>query len=206
MESGVSMTKTALVTIVIGEAYQKLFQRYAAKRFRAYAERCGYDAKIISEKIRDMPDKKLTWQKMCLADLPWLQEYEQVIILDSDILIARDAPPFPVAPAGKILAALDKGAFQVNSGVMAYRPGTEITAIMNETLKDTEPYWDQRALTKVLQGTGRLQPLDPRFHCMFYVRSWWIFPALFRRNWFYHALCSKKKLALIEWLLLGRRR
>src|SRR5262245_3333639 len=125
--------KTALVTIAIGKKYEDMFERYAAARFRAYADRCGYDAKIITKPIRDLPGKKFTWQKMLLFELPWFRDYDQIIALDSDILIAHDAPPFPEVPAGKIVAALDKGPFEVNSGVMVFRPGPEVEAVLQET-------------------------------------------------------------------------
>lgn len=190
--------KTKLVTIVIGDAYIRDFDTMARERFEHYAGRCGYDPVIITEPIREIPGKKLTWQKLCLHDLPWFQEGPKVICLDSDLLIARDAPPFPDVPDGYVGAVLDKGDIGINSGVLVYQASLQIAAIFEECHKDPDPFWDQFALNRVLRERDRFYPIDPRFHCMFYVRSWTIFRSLFRRYWLYHSLSSKRKLALIR--------
>ena len=57
------------------------------------------------------------------------------------------------------------------------------------------------AIDRVLKKNDALQLIDPRFHCMFYVRSRRIFRAVFGRNWIYHSLHGKSKLVLISRLL-----
>lgn len=193
--------KTALVTIAIGDRFQQLYQRFARDRFEGYASRHGYDLRVITEPVRDIPGKKLTWQKLCLGDVPWFSDYDRIACLDSDILIARDAPALPEVLPGLVGCALDKGPFQINSGVLIYRPGPDIVALFEDALKDDDPFWDQKALTRVLQERGRYHLIDRRFHCMFYVRSWSVFRSVFQRHWFYHALHGKRKLELIERLL-----
>jgi hypothetical protein len=197
---------TKLVTIVIGESYLKDFNETARDRFEAYAARCGYEPIIITEPIRQIPGKKLTWQKLCLPDLPWFREGTRVICLDCDILIANDAPPFPEVPRGYVGAVLDKGDMGINSGVLVYEASPEIADIFEECHKDPDPYWDQMALNRVLNERKRFHPIDPHFHCMFYVRSWTLFKSLFGHHWLYHSLSSKKKLFWIESLLRLQRR
>lgn len=197
---------TKLVTIVIGETYVKDFNETARERFEAYAERCGYEPVIITEPIRDIPGKKLTWQKLCLHDLPWFKKGTRIICLDCDILIAKDAPPFPDVPSGYVGAVLDKGDIGINSGVLVYEASQEIADIFEEAHKDPDPYWDQIALNRVVHERNRFHPIDPHFHCMFYIRSWTVFRSVLGHHWLYHALSSKKKLGVIEKLLQLQRR
>lgn len=201
---------TALVTIVIGEAYQALFDRYARARFEAYAARHGYAARIIDRPLLALPGKKFTWQKLCLPAWPEYGAFDRLAVLDSDILIARDAPPLPEVPEGKVALVADKPApnlpRQYNSGVLLYRPGAAVTAFFAEARLDPEPYWDQWALTRVLLAHGADQALDRRFNRLVYLRCRSLPGTLLRRHWFYHALGGKSKLALAERLLQWQRR
>ena len=179
--------RTALVTIVIGDAYQRLYGRYVQARFERYALRHGYDVRLVGEPIRPLPGKKPTWQKLCLMDLPWFREYDQIAFVDADILIARDAPAFPVVPAGKVAGVADKLPYQMNSGVLVYRPTPEVAAVFEEALCDNDPFWDQKALTRCLLYRHMDEPLDPRFNRQFYFKNWSLPGSLLRRQWFYHA-------------------
>ena len=119
----------------------------------------------------------------------------------NDILIAKDAPPLPAVEPGKVGGVMDKPPAGHNSGVLIFRPGKEVAAMFEEAILDPDPFWDQVAIDRVLKKNNALQLIDPRFHCMFYVRSWRIFRAVFGRNWIYHSLHGKSKLALISRLL-----
>jgi len=193
--------KIGLVTIVIGKAYQDLFDQYSRERFTDYAKRHGYELLVIEKTIRDLPGKKLTWQKCCLHDLEWVRSKDLVAFLDSDILISKDAPALPMIAQGKIGGVMDKPPAGLNSGVLIFRPGKEVASIFEEALLDPDPFWDQVALDRILKRENALQLIDSRFHCMFYVRSWRIFGAILKRNWIYHSLHGKSKLALIKSLL-----
>lgn len=193
--------KTALCTIVVGKKYIEAFDRYSRKRFEGYARRHGYDPIVLTEPVRDLEGKKFTWQKLCLPDLPWWREYEQVAFLDADIIIARDAPALPVMPPGKIGVVPDKLPFQVNSGVLVYKPDDAIKSLFDEALLDGDPFWDQRALSRVMFYRKMEKVIDRRFNRQFYFACWSIFSSLFRRQWFYHACHGKIKLPFISaWL------
>lgn len=202
--------KTALVTIVIGDAYRRMYDEYIRARFETYATRHGYDLRVIDRPILDLPGKKFTWQKLCLPEVPWYGEYDRLAVLDCDILIARDAPPLPVIPDGKVGLVADKPTAQMpvqyNSGVLVYPPGPAITAAFAEARKDPEPYWDQWALTRVLLERHMDVPLDRRFNRMVYVKCWSFPGTLLRRHWFYHALGGKSKLNLAKGILRWQRR
>jgi len=126
---------------------------------------------------------------------------DMIAFLDSDILIAKDAPALPLVEPGKIGGVMDKPPAGLNSGVLIFRPGKEVAAMFEEALLDSDPFWDQVAIERVLKKTHSLQLLDPRYHCMLYVRLWRILGAVFRRNWIYHSLHGKSKLAIISRLL-----
>ena len=193
--------KIGLVTIVIGEKYTALFDEFSRSRFENYAHRHSYETLVVDKPIRELPGKKLTWQKCCLHDLEWVRSMDMVAFLDSDILIAKDAPALPLVEPGKIGGVMDKPPAGLNSGVLLFRPGREVAAMFEEALLDPDPFWDQVAIDRVLRKNNALQLIDPRFHCMFYVRSRRIFRAVFGRNWIYHSLHGKSKLTLISRLL-----
>lgn len=194
--------KTTLCTLVVGESYIEAFNKYARDRFLAYARRHGYEPVILNEPVRDLPGKKLTWQKLCLPDLLWWKQSEQVIFVDADILIAKDAPAMPVMPPGKIGGVPDKLPYQINSGVLVYQPSEEIRSVFEEALLDGDPFWDQRALTRVMLYRKMEKLIDPRFNRQFYFKCWSLGSSLFCRQWFYHACHGKIKLPFIHWWLL----
>ena len=197
--------KTALVCIVIGEKYRAIYDRYIRARLEGYAKRHGYDLRLIEQPILDLPGKKFTWQKLCLPELPWFYDYDRLAVLDSDILIASDAPALPEVPDGKVGLVADKGTDQMpvqyNSGVLIYRPTAAVADAFAEARKDPEPFWDQWALTRVLRARGMDHLIDRRFNRMVYVRCWSLPGTLLGRHWFYHALCGKSKLDLANNLL-----
>ncbi len=198
--------KTVLCTIVVGAPYLAAFDRYSRKRFETYAARHGYQAVILTEPVRDLPGKKFTWQKLCLPDLPWWDTCERVAFLDADILIARDAPALPDVPEGKIGGVPDKLPYQINSGVLVYKPCPSIRDLFNEALEDTDPFWDQRALTRVMLYRRMEKLIDRRFNRQFYFNCPSFPGSLLRRHWFYHACHGKVKLPFIAtWLALTLR-
>jgi hypothetical protein len=67
-DGGAEAVKTALVAIVIGDAYRRIYDQYIRARFESYAQRHGYDLRVIDQPIRDLPGKKFTWQKLLLPD------------------------------------------------------------------------------------------------------------------------------------------
>ncbi len=197
--------KTALVTIVIGDAYRRIYDRYVRARLERYAERHGYGLRVIEQPILDLPGKKFTWQKLCLPEMPWFGRFDRLAVLDSDILIAADAPALPEVPDGAVGLVADKGTaempVQYNSGVLVYRPCPAVAAAFAEARKDSEPFWDQWALTRVLRERKMDHVIDRRFNRLVYVRCWSFPGTVMGRHWFYHALCGKSKLDLVDRLL-----
>jgi hypothetical protein len=195
--------KTCLINIAIGEKYIQMYDQWVRARMQRYCDKHGYDLKLITTPIRDLPGKQFTWQKLCVFDLPWLREYDQVIFVDSDILVAKGAPAMPVVKPGKIGCVHDKLPYQINSGLLIFSPTDAIRDVFEEALLDGDPFWDQKALTRSVLYRKMEEPVDPRFNRQFYYRSWSVFESLFCRQWFYHACHGKSKIPLISaWLKL----
>lgn len=195
--------RTCVVTFVVGESYLRDFDRYARKRMELYCARHGYDFKVLSEPVRELPGKKYTWQKLLLPECDWWGGYDRVCFLDADILVAKDAPALPGVEEGKIGGVPDKLPYQMNSGVLIYRPSEAIADCFREALEDKDPFWDQKALTRVMLHRWMEQPIDRRWNRQFYFKCASLWGSLFRRQWFYHACHGKAKLPFISrWLRL----
>ena len=115
----------ALVTLNIGEPYKRMWEESFADTWHAYGERHGYD--IIS--IEDYIDQSGVaharsphWQKCLILEHPDTQDYEDVVWVDSDILIN-----FHRAPC--VVAANSEGAKQGKIGAVTWsgseRPNAE---------------------------------------------------------------------------------
>jgi hypothetical protein len=194
-------SKTCIVSVVIGPKYQEVFDRYSRKRLENYCTRHGYDLKILTEPVRELEGKKYTWQKLLLPECDWWRSYDQVVFMDSDIVVAKDAPALPVVSSGKIGGVPDKLPYQMNSGVWIAHPDEEIESCFTEALEDQDPFWDQKALTRVMLHRYMDEPIDGRFNRQVYFKCWSFLGTLFRRHWFYHACHGKLKLPFIHaWL------
>ena len=91
--------RALLATVVAGDAFQQM-HAITGKYHRAYAERFGWDYRVITEPIReDWPSP--SWWKLDLYNA--LEEYEAVVFIDAD------AWPWPHAPS--ILDAVPPGRF-----------------------------------------------------------------------------------------------
>jgi hypothetical protein len=106
--------RTVLVTLTIGDQYQKQWQDVCAPTWRRYAERHGYDVIAIDQP----PDRSAraqmrspAWQK-CLVLRPEITgTYDRVVWLDADILINPDAPAITNGVPIEKIGAMDESVF-----------------------------------------------------------------------------------------------
>jgi len=86
--------KNAIVTVIIGGEYLKIWKTLCEANWRAYADLHGYDIFVISDYI-DKSDASLArspaWQKLLILEQPWSQRYERIIWMDADIVISPTA-------------------------------------------------------------------------------------------------------------------
>jgi hypothetical protein len=89
------VSKTAIVTLAIGQNYSERFELLCRKNWSAYAERHGFDIVVIKEPL-DLSDRARrrspAWQKCLVLGLKDLATYERVVWVDSDIVINPNAP------------------------------------------------------------------------------------------------------------------
>jgi hypothetical protein len=88
-----SPNRAAIVSFVIGDDYEATWSKLCAPSWIAYAERIGVDLIVFKDRL-DKTDlsRSPAWQKLLILALPWMQRYERIIWLDSDIIISRSAP------------------------------------------------------------------------------------------------------------------
>ncbi len=90
------MAKSAIVTMVVGDRYRTLWERYCAPNWTAYASQHGFDIRLIDHPLdaSELARRRgLNWQKLLIGAIPELGSYEHLVWVDADIVInARDAP------------------------------------------------------------------------------------------------------------------
>ena len=86
----------AVVTLVVGARYKKCFKQYCYPNWSKYAARHGLDLVVFDQPLdtsNRARARSIAWQK-CLAVIhPKVQKYDQVVWIDSDVVINdRRAP------------------------------------------------------------------------------------------------------------------
>lgn len=101
------MKKTAIVTLAIGSAFQKQWERLCADNWRQYARRHGCDLVILDQPLdhsERATGRSFAWQKCLILSDPTAKKYDQVAWFDCDIFFnPLDAPNiFNVVPVEKV--------------------------------------------------------------------------------------------------------
>ncbi len=96
--------KKALVTLTIGSAYREMGQ-ITHPLMRAYARRCEVDFLVLQQpRVNSRYGLSTRYEKFQLFEL--LQYYDQIAFVDTDILLAPDAPSlFKLVPRDRFAAA-----------------------------------------------------------------------------------------------------
>jgi hypothetical protein len=87
--------KAALVTLVIGERYLRLWRRYSRSTWLSYAHKHGLDVIAIDQPIDDSSrahSRSPAWQKLLILSQEFAKNYEQLVWVDSDIIINSRSP------------------------------------------------------------------------------------------------------------------
>ncbi|MEI7531879.1 MAG: hypothetical protein WCK52_08100 [Betaproteobacteria bacterium] len=80
----------AIVAFALGEKYQKMFNDLCRLDWEKYCKKYNYDFYLITEPLDDSSRAQArspSWQKLLILSQPWSSSYEQVVWLDTDILI-----------------------------------------------------------------------------------------------------------------------
>ncbi len=88
------MNKNAIVTICMGEKYQKIGE-LTHPTIQSYAEKIGADFIVLSEK--NIAQTTPHWEKFAIKN--FLNKYHRIIYFDTDIIIREDCPDlFGIVP------------------------------------------------------------------------------------------------------------
>src|ERR1043166_4029458 len=117
--------RKAMVTILIGEKFQRIWSERARPSWEAYAGRHGYDIVIIDRVIDPSPranERSLIWQKLLALSVPEVQRFDRVLWLDSDVIINAETAPcaMEATPPDKIGAVRDQALLSHPSLALAF--------------------------------------------------------------------------------------
>ena len=89
--------KAAIATVVIGESYRRHYGNIFEPSVQRYASRHGYDV-LLFDRPLSVPElgdvSKFNFTKLLIPVESHLQTYDRLMVLDADILVSREAPPF----------------------------------------------------------------------------------------------------------------
>jgi len=90
------MNTKAIFTLVLGEEYERHWETYARPSWEEYGRRHGYDIIPVNKPIRELHPLSVRpphWQKCFVLSHPDAGRYEDVVFLDSDIMINYHRAP-----------------------------------------------------------------------------------------------------------------
>ena len=86
--------KVCLTTICIGDMYIRQYNELFRSFHEAYAKKCGYDFKVITEYIKGpYHPSVISLNKVLVCNYNWETEYDFIIFIDADIIINKNTPP-----------------------------------------------------------------------------------------------------------------
>ena len=90
------MKSKAIVTLILGDNYQKKFKEHCFSNWKEYADKHGY-ALLIFDRPLDTSvraeQRSPSWQKCLVFNEPAVRKYKQVVWIDSDVLINAHVSP-----------------------------------------------------------------------------------------------------------------
>lgn len=92
----VNNNRKALVTLVIGREYERMFARYCQPSWTAYCNKFSYDLIVITSPLDESARGKArspSWQKLLILSQEWSAKYDQIVWLDTDIMINGQLAP-----------------------------------------------------------------------------------------------------------------
>jgi hypothetical protein len=87
--------RKAIVSLVIGDEYQAIWQTMSQPNWQAYCERHGFDLIVITAPLDTTErgqGRSPAWQKLLVLNEPWSSLYDRIVWVDADIVISPTAP------------------------------------------------------------------------------------------------------------------
>ena len=87
--------RAALVTLNVGERYRSLWRRYSSFAWHSYADKHRLDVIAIDQPIDSSSlarSRSPAWQKLLVLGQDFAKRYEQIVWVDSDVIINPSSP------------------------------------------------------------------------------------------------------------------
>jgi hypothetical protein len=144
----------------IGTGSHERLLRIAARSFRPFAERHGYDLHLHTEVLD--ASRPAPWSKVpILRDL--LDRYERVLWLDGDVVVVDASEDIPCPSLMALVEHRTKEGLIPNTGVWALRAGDDAQTFLSEVWAQEDllehRWWENAAVCRLLGY--RLDPVGP---------------------------------------------
>jgi hypothetical protein len=152
------MNRKAIASL--GSGPHEPLLRLAARSFGPFARRHGYDLHLHTEAVE--PGRPAPWSKVpILRDL--LDRYEQVLWLDSDLIIVDPREDVPAPGFMALVEHETKDGRMPNSGVWALRASADMRRFLDAVWAQDDlvdhRWWENAAICRLLGYT--LDPVAP---------------------------------------------
>ena len=85
-----------IATLTLGKKYEDYFNKYSRKGWEEYSHKYKMDLKVINIPLDislRASKRSPAWQKLLILSQPWSKQYEQIVWIDSDIVINVNTSP-----------------------------------------------------------------------------------------------------------------
>ncbi len=165
--------KKALVTLAVGASYEAMFEKYCRPVWAKYADRHQFDIIVITNPLDTSArsqSRSPAWQKCLILSDATVKNYDQVVWVDSDILINPASPDITDGVPLEKIGAADEYSTPTREDYYSYLQRfyelcdqQNINCLKNLTPTDFHRlYGFEGEFTSVVQ-TG-VMVLSPRYH------------------------------------------
>jgi hypothetical protein len=152
------MARRAIVTLVVGEHYRRNFARHSYGNWKAYCDRHGLDL-LVADTLPDLSPRGLSrsaaWQKCLVMAAEPSRSYEQVVWIDSDVIInTAKAPNIFESVGGHEIGAVEDYAYPTRE---AYR--ARLQALYQRWRAQSIPFVDNLTPELFMENWG-LPPMS----------------------------------------------
>lgn len=103
--------KKALVTLAVGASYEAMFEKYCRPLWSQYADRYQFDIIVITQPLDTSSrsqSRSPSWQKCLILSDATIKNYDQVVWVDSDVLINPASPDITTGVPLEKIGAVDE--------------------------------------------------------------------------------------------------
>lgn len=165
--------RVAIVTLALGERYERRWNRVAAPLWRRYAERHGYEIVCLTEPLdrsERAASRSPAWQKCLVCEQPFAAGFDRLVWVDADVAIRPDAPPITAGVPAELVGAVDEYASpsreqhaQLLDKLYAHWDATGVEYVDNRTPADYYAAWGLPPRDDGVVQTGAMV-LSPTHH------------------------------------------